>query len=241
MRSYAHAFQKIDPASNDQSATNGQRNEIDSLQIALQPGATVTAKLVDSKGNSITQAIYTSRLSTVPTNPFWRAFPENAKNGTAEFRGLEEGVKYPVFVLDVKNQLGAVAEITLDNPQPTIVLKPCGSAKARYVDSKGKPVKKGTMLGVSMVITPGKSRFARDPATMDQLTADADFAANFEQSGPSADPGTDANGVEKYSRLIPGVTYRRAISYGKDGVVEKEFVAESGKELDLGEVVLDLK
>lgn len=241
MRYYAHAFQKIDPASNDKSATNAQQGELDSLQIRLQPGATVAARLVDSHGNAIQQAVYTSRLNVLPTNPFWRAYSENAKNGIAEIRGLEEGVKYPVFVLDAKNQLGSVAEISLDSPQPTITLKPCASAKARYVDPKGKPIKKGMMFGVSMVVTPGRSRFNQNPKTLDQLEADADFAANFDRSGPGADQGTDANGVEKYSRLIPGATYRYVISYGKDGLVEKEFVAESGKEHDLGQIVVELK
>jgi hypothetical protein len=135
-----------------------------------------------------------------------------------------------------------MAEISLDDPQPTFILKPCATAKARYLDPKGKPVKKGLMFGVNMVATPGESKYSRDPTKRHLLLADEDNSVNFDQAGPRPLAGTDANGVEHYQYLVPGATYRlHNINASGKWVVEKEFIAKSGELHDLGDVTVDLE
>jgi len=231
-RYYAHAYRTIDP----DSPSDNPAQTLTDLTIKLQPGATVKAKLVDEKGQPIKDAIFTSRLNISSFSPFWRAFSEPAKGGFAEIRGLEPGVKYPVYFLDVRRQLGAVAEVSVDEAQPTVVLKPCATAKARFVDAAKKPVKKGLSFGLNMVVTPGVTRYSLDPSKRNELRADEDFSSNFDQVRGFS--GTDANGVEIFRYLVPGVTYR--ISNPGQDRPDIEFVAESGKTHDLGDIIVNL-
>ena len=240
-RNYAHAFQKIDgpPQPQDSAET---LTSLPAMRIAVEPGGTVKAKLVDSDQHVVEDAIYTSRLYILPTNPFWRAFSENTKNGIAIIRGVEQGIKFPVVFLDTKRKIGATAEISLDDPNPTIVLKPCASAKVRYIDPQGKPIQKGLSFGLNMVVTPGESRYTVDTERRGVFNSDEDFSVNFARTGSPDEEKTDANGMVKYDLLVPGTTYRlnNRNSQGK-WIVEHEFVARSGEVHDLGDVVVDLK
>ncbi|MBS0203444.1 MAG: hypothetical protein JSS49_11130 [Planctomycetes bacterium] len=236
IRYYAHAFQKIDPAA---SAPGTEPSVMAPLSIKLQPSGTVTANLVDLASNSIQEAIYTSRLFILPLNPFWRAYSEKARNGQAVIRGLEPGQRYPVCFLDVKRQLGATAMVSLDDPQPTIVLQPCAAANARYLLPSGKPVKQGTMFGLTMLVTPGKPKYTIDPVQKEALEADEDFSTNFD--GSRNQRGTDQNGVEHYQLLIPGATYRFLNLNGGKVQVAKEFIAKAGEIHELGEITVNLE
>ena len=62
----------------------------------------------------------------------------------------------------------------LDDPQPTITLKPCATAKVRFLLADAKPVKPKTMYGFDMVVTPG---ICKHMLKSDELTADEDFVA----------------------------------------------------------------
>src|SRR5262249_8497738 len=150
---------------------------------------------------------YTSRLVIYASSSYWRASAQKAVNGKAEIRGLEPGQKYPAYFVDIKRQIGAMAEVSLDDPNPTIVLKPCASAKARHIYASGKPVKKGSMFGLQMVVTPGLSRYKPKMLSREIYFADEDFSENFARNS-SEDSRADENGVVINRLLVPGATYR---------------------------------
>ena len=238
IRYYAHAFQKIDPAPYQPGA---EPSALEPLSIRLQPGGTVTAKLVDPAGKPIKVAVYTSRLFILPTNPFWRAFSEEAKNGQVVIRGLEPGQKYPVFFLDVQQKLGAKAMISLEDPNPVITLRPCASAKARYLTLSGQPVKQGLMFGLNMLVTEGKPKYTLDPAQRELLEADEDISSNFDRAKSRNHAGTNENGIEHYQLLIPGTTYRFLNLNGGKVTVEKGFIAKAGEIHELGDISVNLE
>jgi hypothetical protein len=232
-RMYAHAFEKIDPTSD---------KPLDEFTIKLQPGGTVVANLVDSSGNKVEHAVFVSTLQISPTSPQWRGFADQALAGRAELRGLDNGQQYPVFFLDSKHQLGATAVLSLKDPSPTIELLPCGAAKARFVDPNGKPVGAGFQLGLHIVVTPGKPRYDFDAYSKGELLSDEDFASNVDQSGPRSGPSmqTDEKGELTFTALIPGATYRFLNFNEGRPTIAKEFVAESGKTFDMGDIVVNL-
>ncbi|MES2789923.1 MAG: M56 family metallopeptidase, partial [Planctomycetota bacterium] len=261
-RNYAHAFVKINPPVPDAAAAKAPSTNriglgrIDSdnnriefgrtdpnvglkkpLTIKLQPGGTVTAKIVDAFGKPIERANLYSRLDIRPTHPVWRATLDEATAGQAEFRGLEKGQHYPVFVIDFQQHLGATATISLDDPQPTIRLLPCTSAKARFVTTDGKPVSH-FFLDLHMMVTPGKAKY--DTVTNpEMLAADEDSTSFHKRTMIPSDDTLNDTGEFVFLNLIPGATYRFLNNIG-DGqqVAEKEFVAESGKTHDLGQITV---
>src|SRR5207244_1443737 len=122
-----------------------------------------------------------------------------------EIRGLDMGKQYPVHFLDSKRRLGATAMISANDPQPVVMLKPCASAKVRFLDAAGKP-DSGRHGHLQMVVTPGRAGFSlKKPA---ELLADEDTIANIDRSNYGFDHVTDKNGFLLSPVLIPGATYR---------------------------------
>ncbi|MEX0725753.1 MAG: M56 family metallopeptidase [Planctomycetaceae bacterium] len=241
-RHYAHAFVKIDPPEPDRSNTDPAALLLEPMTVKLQPGGIVVANLVDSDGKPIEQAISTSRVETYPFHPTWRAYAyaREVSGGQAIFQGLEQGVEYPAFIVDDERHLGATAMISLDNPTPTIVLTPLGSAKARFIDAEGKPVKSGLNLGLSMVGRPGLPGYHIDHESP-EFNADETYYVNFNRHSRPLRLATDENGVQRFPMLIPGTTYRVLNLIDDKFIPQKEFIAESGKEHDMGDIVVDVK
>ena len=80
------------------------------------------------------------------------------KSGRFEIHGLDPGVEVPVYFLDPHHKLGATANFSGKSAAGgpiTVRLQSCGTAKARLVDSSGKPVAgyRGSRL-ISMAVTP---------------------------------------------------------------------------------------
>lgn len=231
VRMYAHAFRRINPQP-DQPP--------EPLQVELAPGGSVSGTLTDPDGEPIEHAVVVSRLKISPHSPRWRGFPDAAMGGRFRIDGLREGEEYPVYFLDAKNRLGASAIISTDRPSPTIVLEPCGSATARFVDPEGKPVAAGIALGLQMVVTPGKPKYDRQAMDRGELLADEDFVSNIDRVNYRPTRTTDKNGRIAYPVLIPGARYR-FIAFD-DGIarVAKEFVAASGENYDMGEIEIEV-
>jgi protocatechuate 3,4-dioxygenase beta subunit len=230
-RVYAHAIQKIDPDLSDES---------EELRIELQPGATVSGKLTDAAGQPIERALVVSRQIITPSHIWWRSRGVETTGGVFQIQGLAEGEEYKTFFYDPAGELGATATISTNSPDPTIVLKPCGAAKARFVDHEGNPVRSGLMLGLNIVMTPGPP-MSVDAYNRGEVLADEDLEVNIDQTNFVSRPMTDANGEITFSKLIPGATYRfinRDDPMG--GRVTIEFVAKSGETFDMGELVVDL-
>ncbi|QDT88419.1 M56 family metallopeptidase [Gimesia algae] len=232
-RMYAHAFQKINPAKDE---------TLKPMKIEMQPGATVAGTLIDEQGQSIKHAIMISRLKLDPLSPDWRGLPVELNNDTFELHGLREGVEYPVYFLDPKNRLGAVAKISARTKGSKIVLKPCGSANARYVDSDGKPIAEKIIGGLYLVVTPGTPKYDFQAIRSGKLWADEELVFNIDRvnySLPSACT-TDADGKQTFPALIPGATYRHVKIVNGQPQITHEFTLQPGEQKDLGEIEIQL-
>lgn len=232
-RMYAHAIHKIDPAAGE---------AFEALKIELNPGASVQGTLVDAAGTPIKQAIVVSRLKIVDHSPQWRGFSDEAHNGKFEITGLRDDVDYPVYFLDAANRLGATATINAKSASPAIVLQPCGSATARFVDAEGEPVASGLQLGLNMVVTPGKSKYDLQAFQRGELVADEDFVSNIDHVnyGPSTTT-TNEKGEMTFPALIPGARYRFVSVVDGAPQINNEFVAESGESHDMGDIEVQIK
>ena len=229
MRYYAHAFQKINPVVGE---------PFNELTIPLQPGATVRAKVLDSAGKPIDYAIAVSRLFVAAISPFWRSATRyEIRDGVFEVSGLSESEEYPVYILDAKNRLGATALIRKSDPEPTFILKPCGTAKARFVNSDGS-VRTDMAFDFNLVVTPGVPRYDFEAARNGEKAADEDFVANIDRAGTELSRTTSSTGEIVYENLIPGATYR--FTKMADGKVTEnvDFIAKSGETIDLKDIVL---
>jgi hypothetical protein len=114
----------------------------------------------------------------------------------------------------------------------TVRLEPCGSARARFVDAQGRPVA-GHRPWLLVVLTPGVHPTV-EALEKGLLYAEEEFADNLARPH-SVEVRTDAEGRVTLPCLIPGATYRIMEGQGKS----KDFTAEAGKTLDLGDVAAD--
>ncbi len=118
---------------------------------------------------------------------------------------------------------------------PTVVLLPCGEASATITDDSGKPLV-GYFPRLDMVVTPGPDRFEAAAQDPDVLAGDAAYVVNIDRTNYQKAAASDDQGRITYPALIPGARYR-IITYEKGIAINlKEFVAESGKTLELGKI-----
>ncbi|QDV15433.1 Methicillin resistance mecR1 protein [Gimesia panareensis] len=233
-RIYAHAFQSIDPTADQ---------PLQPMKIKLEPGQTVSGTLVDEQGKPIKHALMISRLKILPTSPDWRGWPDEVFNGTFELQGLRPGVEYPVFFLDPQHQLGAAARISTRNNSRRIILKPCGSAQASYVDPEGKPISGKSIGSLYLVVTPGAPRYDLQASRRGELWADEALTANLDRVNyhGAKSMTTNTQGKITFPALIPGAIYRcTTIVDGRPQTVD-EFVVQPEKLHDIGNVEVHLK
>jgi hypothetical protein len=227
-RNYAHAWQHINP-----------EPKSDPLEVTmeLRRGASISVKLTNAAGEPVEHALLISRLFVNPSELNWRGFPKEALGGRFELSGLGEEVEYPVHFLDAKNRLGATAVFKAGDNSPTVVLLPSGQATATLTDGNGKPLA-GHFPWLDLVVTPGPDRFEAAAKGVGVLAGDSAYVVNIDRTNYRPGPKTDDQGRITYPALIPGARYR-IVTYEKGAaIVLKEFVAESGKTLDLGRVVM---
>jgi RNA polymerase sigma factor (sigma-70 family) len=148
-----------------------------------------------------------------------------------------------VAFLDPERGLGAVAAFTAPQAGPDLVtvrLSPCGSASARFVDTRGKPLAGyRPLLWLSLPAQPYSSAAELETlgGRMGQFgwfNFDAVWAGNADPLHHGAGPKTDTQGRVTLPALIPGATYRIARFDGTD----KVFKAESGKTGQLGDLAI---
>ena len=153
------------------------------------------------------------------------------KSGRFEVHGLDPGVEVPVYFLDPHHKLGATADFSGKSAASgpvTIRLQSCGTAKARLVDSSGKPLAgyRGSRL-ISMAVIP-PYLFRHQEATL----------AAVDSINYADGPVSDALGWINFPALIPGAPYR--LSNFKAGTERyKDFTVKPGEALDLGDFVIE--
>ena len=152
-----------------------------------------------------------------------------SRDGRFEIPGCEPQKPYTFFFLELDHQLGATVELTgkpAEQGPVTVQLQKCGAATFQWKDREGKPVARqdpGPFL--LLIITPGTVA-----PTRDKVMASYVYQANLDWDRLGRKLRTDAEGRVTFVSLIPGATYR---------VNGREFIAEAGKTLNLGDVVME--
>ena len=243
-RLYAHAFRTLDPKSD--GATHG-------VTIALRPSAAVNCQVVGPTGRPVEGALAISRviLQPLPTAfLFWTAISRSTvRDGQFAVHGLADDANVPVYFLDAENNLGATVDLSgkLARGGPVMVrLQPCGSARARLVDTNGQPVARsrddrGSQMTM-MVVTSGPHWYHPSEADKSQLAADQDLLTRFDPIHYPDGLVSDAQGHLTLQALIPGATYRiydETRGESKGPQLRKEFIAKSGETLDLGDILVE--
>jgi hypothetical protein len=108
----------------------------------------------------------------------------------------------------------------------------------RFVDDAGEPIE-GYEPQIEIVVTPGAHEFSEMAREGDTLAADADFISNSDRLNHPGYEKSDASGRMEVAALIPGAAYR-IVAY-REGKFEvaKDFVAEAGKTVDLGDLIVE--
>jgi hypothetical protein len=233
-RNYAHAIVQIDPPNDSASPIE--------LTPHLKRGTALQGRLLAPDGHFVEEAVMVSRLQINPASPTWRGTAtEIVRGGRFALSGYSPGVPCPIYFLDPEHQTGATLRVEASSAgqEPlTVRLVPCGTAKARFVDSEGKPIA-DLEPSLHLVVTPGVAQFDRSPAARGKLMADEDFAVNIDPKNQHPLPKTGADGVATFRALIPGAAYELWGGRNRELAVLKEFAAEASKTVDLGDIVAD--
>ena len=230
-RVYPDAFVKVDLSS---------KEEPKELAVKLRRGVTVRGQLLGSDGKPVAKAVMLHRLH-VSIDLSWH-FATEALDGVFEVHGLDPEKSVPVYFLDAEHQWGATVELSGKQAGETVTvrLQPCGKATARYLDDKGQPIAKSTQAP-DIIITPGAANTLGAPNAKGELRADAESLVNLDRHNYWDKIKTDAKGRITFPALIPGATYRISRFENDYWVPHKEFKAESGKTVDLGDVTITVK
>jgi hypothetical protein len=225
-RSYAHAMQHINPEPNSDPLNP---------TLEMRRGATLSVRLTNAAHEPVEHALVISRLFVNPSELNWRGFPKEALGGRFELSGLADGVEYTVHFLDAKNRLGATAVFKGSDKSASVELTPCGEASATITDAGGKPVA-GYFPRLDIIVAPGPDRFEAAAKAPGVFAGDAAYVVNIDRTNYQKAAPSDDQGRITYPALVPGARYR-IITYEKGIAINlKEFVAESGKTLELGKI-----
>jgi hypothetical protein len=163
--------------------------------------------------------------------------PVELRDGTFAIPALDPKATYPLHFLDAKRNLGAVVELPgkqAGGEEVTVRLSPCGTARARFLDARGKPLADYRPL-LRLLLPPGphpvpKSLPWKGEPLRDRI--DAFITTYRAPERETKGPATDAAGRITLTGLIPGAKYRLLLDGGK----ARDFTVRAGEVLDLGEL-----
>ena len=194
-----------------------------------------------------------SPIFLMPSGVPWRSwqgnYHGNVRNGRFELHGLATDPEIPVFFLEPKRKLGAMVNISGKSGSGgpiTVRLASCGTARARLVDSAGKPLagyRDPYLIG--MVVTPGPPWFSRDKADEGRPGGRKRFrSAGIDPINYPDGSVSDVQGRVIFPALIPGATYRDSTTNPHRttkaaGNSRKEFTVKPGETLDLGDIRIE--
>jgi hypothetical protein len=171
---------------------------------------------------------------------FYGVFSKEVRSGRFELPGCDPQKKTEVFFCDGENQLGVVVKLSAREAKGkpvTVRLKRCGTARARFLDAKGNPLA-NFHARIEVVITPGIP-FVDVSFNKPGAMAETTYMSTFDPKR-YGNVRSDAKGRITFPTLIPGATYWLIGTGGKRGLfnLNKEFKAEAGKVLDLGDITV---
>jgi RNA polymerase sigma factor (sigma-70 family) len=212
------------------------------VNVALRRGVTVRGRLVGPQGQEVDHAVmlctsfWTSYLQLQPTRVPLRL-------GRFELHGRDPDKAEPVVFVDSDHQWGAVAQISGKQAgKPlTVRLQPCGSARVRFVDAQGQPLPGLTLSGrVQIAVAPGITvlEMGRSSALIGLYEQLNGLARDFRAIEKIR---TDAQGRATVPLLVPGATFRVVVEAPPFCRAARVFTAESGKSMDLGDIVIEGK
>ncbi len=203
---------------------------------ALHRGLRIEGRAMGPNGEPGGDGAWLCRGRTCPEK-LTEGQPQRYWNGRFTLRGCVPGRVYPVLILDAKRRLGAKVELLADadgNPVE-VRLQPCGTARVRFIDDRGRPVAGYQPYLYAMVpsdrAVDGEDGLEPTPAEMHELD-------EFDPTHYRREPRTDAEGFVSLPALIPGVRYR--MSHYRDAAgTWREIETKPGQTLSLPDVVLN--
>ncbi len=239
-RCYAHAFVACDPKPGGADLK---------LNVALRRGVTLKGRVIVTEGKPVEDVWMFSRWILGPAAGAWRGWDGEhgiTRNGRFELHGLDPDTEVPVHFLYPKHSLGATAHLSgksASSGLATVRLEPCGTAKARLVNSDGKPLGGFSQRWlISMVVTPGPPR-SHKSLTEGLVPADELPLASLDPIDYQQSLVSDSQGRIAFPSLIPGATYRiidRTTARDETGPhVRKEFTLKPGETVDLGDILIE--
>jgi RNA polymerase sigma factor (sigma-70 family) len=246
-RVYANDFAPVDP-----SSSNAGLN----VRVALRRGITISGRIVGPDDQLVEDVWIIGRAALQPIPVAWRgwagSYHRPAPSGRFEIHGIVPESDFPVYFFQPKRRLAALVQLTgkAAGGTLTVRLEPCGSATARLVDARGRPLSsyRNTNLISSnlirMILTPGPEWASRDPADATRLFMEMDSLSHIDPINYPREPATDAQGRISFPALIPGATYRisdfSTLYTDKRSIqLRKEFAVKPGESVELGDILLE--
>jgi hypothetical protein len=229
----------------------------------LRPGVTVKGRLFGPDGKPTASAVlfvggrHRPRFEST-------MHPVHVRDGRFEVRGLDPDRTYRLLFLEhprlpralmtieaiesfgqpwlrellgPENKLGASVDVSPRKVKEELVvqLAPCGRAKVRFVDDKGKPLA-NHVPWLQLVVTSGPRIYQ----ALQEKTLAAEVVTLTGRYGSNVhnDLATDAQGYVTFEGLIPGATYwLKKTRQEPNNEVIKEFTVEAGKTVELEVIV----
>jgi hypothetical protein len=214
------------------------------LKVKLRRAPIVRGRLLGPDGKPVVGAkVWLGQEPFAELADGFLAHKSEVKAGRFELAVRNPDAPLCVAFLDADKGLGAAATFTARQARKgpvTVRLSPCGSAAARFVDTKGKALAGyRPLVWLSLPAQPYSSAAELESLGGNQghfawFNFDTVWAGNADPRHYGAGPQTDAKGRITLPNLIPGATYRIAGFAG----TEKTFKAKGGKEVSLGEITI---
>ncbi len=163
----------------------------------------MSGKIVDEQGKPILSAFLATNLDVWDYSGEGRGGSgPPTLGGTFRLKGLTADQEHPVYFIDPRKKLGAAVNLRASEEPINVVLKPCGSAKAKFIldreDRQFSPI-------LFFVLTPGELKYNFDAVKAGKTLADSDFVDNVDRIN-YGNPQEAQEGIERYytfPALIP--------------------------------------
>jgi hypothetical protein len=211
------------------------------LKVTLRRAPLLKGRVVGPDGEPAAGATMISGqvpFAEYAHGPFARRYQGRDGRFEIPVRNLDAPLYLACF--DAEKQQGAFAEYTAAQARGgpvTVRLGPCGSATARFLDAGGKPLAGyRPLLWLSVPAEPYS-----EPGDLERLAGqgfvhggfDAIWAGAADSRRYGDGPRTEAEGRVTFPALVPGATYRVALSGGK-----ARDLKATDKAVDLGDLTV---